>query len=233
MSPSPPPEQVLQTCLADSSYRGTFESHLTIEAADLAQRQRFQEVCGQLGVKCVLIELPQGATRSQPMTACHHHGDIARVLGEVDSLCRRLRAAGFALVRVKLEAVAANEGVPDSDEEASRFPPENYFEFHVKLCLSENADREALGICCDRHAARLSRNALKTEEDGRTERFVTMRVYGAGRRSAFARLEALERDLSAAGFAIVNRQREYTLFDSAERLDAGWIDGPPQPGGGS
>jgi hypothetical protein len=233
MYPASPPEQALQTCLAGSSYRGTFESHITIEAADLSQRQRFRDVCQQLGIKCVLIELPQGNTRSQPMTACHHHGDIARVLGEVDSLCRNLRAAGFSLVRVKLEAVAANEGVPDSDEEASRFPPENYFEFHVKLCLSENADLEAMRTCCDHHAARLSRNALKTEEGGCSERFVTMRVYGAGRRSAFVRLEALERDLSAAGFAIVNRQREYTLFDSAERLDAGWIDGPPQPGGGS
>jgi hypothetical protein len=72
----------------------------------------------------------------------------------------------------------------------------------------------------------LSRNALKTEQDGRCERFVTLRRYGVGRRSAFAGLEALERDLAAAGFAVGARQREYTIFDSAESLDAGWIDRP-------
>jgi hypothetical protein len=103
--------------LAGSSYRGTFESHITIEAADLAEREHFRSVCRQLGVKCVLIELPEGASRSQPMTACYHHGEIASVAEEVASHCRALRAAGFALVRIKLEAVASNEGVPDSDEE--------------------------------------------------------------------------------------------------------------------
>jgi hypothetical protein len=167
------------------------------------------------------------------MTVCYHHGEIGLVVEEVISQCRALRTAGFALARVKLEAVATNEGVPDTEEQAARAPAANYFEFHVKLLLPANADLEALRACCDRHNARLSRNALKTESDGRTERFVTLRLYGIGRRSAFTRLGALERDLSAAGFAIANRQREYTIFDSAERLDAGWIDPPAGAGAGS
>jgi hypothetical protein len=225
--PNPPnPEQALRMRLGHASLCGTFESHLTTEAADLPQRQRFQALCRQRGVKCVLIELPAGAVRSQPMTACYHHGAIAAVLDEVTALCQALRAEGFPLTRVKLEAVATNDGVPDSDEDAARFPPGNYFEFHVKLLLPAAADLETLEVCCARHGARLSRNAFKTEQDGRSERFVTLRLYGVGRRSAFARLDALEHDLAAAGYAIVNRQREYTIFDSAEHLDAGWIDSP-------
>jgi hypothetical protein len=226
------PEDALQPCLEQAPYEGAFESHVTVEAADLAARERFRGICDQLGVKCVLIELPEGATRSQPMTACYHHGAMASVLAEVEAICRELRGAGFVITRVKLEAVATNAGVPDSDEEAARLPRRNYFEFHVKLLLPPSADLAALRTCCDRHGARLSRNALKTEQDGRSERFVTMRVYGVGRRSAFARLEALERDLAAAGFVQVNRQREYTIFDSAEQVDAGWID-PPKTTEGS
>jgi hypothetical protein len=102
----------------------------------------------------------------------------------------------------------------------------NYFEFHVKLLLSADSDLDVLRACCERHGARLSRNAFKREEDGRSERFLTMRLYGIGRRSALAHLEALERELTRAGFVIVNRQKEYTIFDSAEGLDAGWIDAP-------
>jgi hypothetical protein len=233
MRPFLSPEQALRTSLAGSLHRGTFESHITVEAENAEQRERFQAVCRQLGVKCVLIELPQGATRSQPMTARYHHGAIDPVLDEVGAQCRALRDAGFALVRVKLEAVATNEGVPDTDEEAAHAPVANYFEFYVKLLLPADADSVALRNCCRRHGARLSRNALKTEADGRSERFITLRLYGVGRRTALARLEALETDLAAAGFVIANRQKEYTIFDSAQRLDAGWIDPPGAPGVGS
>jgi hypothetical protein len=225
-------EHELRVLLERAAYQGAFESHVTVEAADLAERQRFRGICDQLSVKCVLIELPEGATRSQPMTACYHHGEMGNVVNEVEAICRGLRAAGFPITRVKLEAVATNAGVPDGDDEAAQLPRGNYFEFHVKLLLPARADLAAVVACCDGHTARLSRNALKTEQDGRAERFVTLRVYGAGRRTAFARLEALERDLAAAGYPAVNRQREYTIFDSAEHIDAGWID-PPQTAEGS
>jgi hypothetical protein len=226
MAASVTPEQALRAHLAGTSGRGTFESHITTEVTDPAQAQRFRQLCQDIGVKCVLIELPEGVVRSQPMTACYHHGDIAEVIQDLERLCSAVRAAGFPLTRVKLEAVATNEGVPDLDEEAAHLPPGRYFEFHVKLLLSPDDDLETLRTCCARHTARLSRNALKSDRHGGSERFVTLRRYGVGRQAAFAALEALESDLQAAGFTIAHRQREYTLFDSAERLDAGWLDPP-------
>jgi hypothetical protein len=62
---------------------------------------------------------------------------------------------------------------------------------------------------CDRsHSAHLSRNALKVTKD-REERFVTLRYYHVGRRTAFSRLEACIDDL-AAGYSIISKQREYS-----------------------
>jgi hypothetical protein len=232
MSTPPTPQQRLHNHLGNSAYRGTFESHITTEVACTEEQQRFQVVCQQLGARCVVIELPNGVTHLQPMTVRYHHGAIGAVLDEVGALCRGVTAAGFAVARVKLEAIATAEGVPDTDEDAARLPAANYFEFHVKLLLSATADLAALRACCDRHTARLSRNALKMERDGRSERFVTLRHYGMGRRNACIRLEALERDLTTAGFTVINRQREYTIFDSAEHLDAGWIDPPRMAGAG-
>jgi hypothetical protein len=199
---------------------------LTTGAERPEQRQRFRELCQRLGVKCVLIELSAGHSPSQPMTACYHHGAIGAVLDEVASQCRALREAGFPLVRLKLEAVASAQGVPEGDDEAARLPRANYFEMHVKLSLPASMNLDPLRVLCERHGARLSRNAFKSEADGRSERFVTLRVYRAGRRTALDRLEALERDLIGAGFSVVHRQREYTIFDSAEILDAGWLDRP-------
>ena len=82
----------------------------------------------------MLIELARGVSPSQPMTASYHRGTLEEVLPEVEALHARLWEGGFPVVRVKLEAVAANPGVPVTDEEAAALP-DGYFEFHAKLRL--------------------------------------------------------------------------------------------------
>jgi hypothetical protein len=216
------PEDLMLERLNGRPGAGAFEAHVTVGPLDAAGQDRFRALCGELGVKCVVIELPEGTARSQPMTASYHHGELAGVLAEVSDVARRVRAGGFEVARVKLEAVAGNDGVPDTDAEAADFPPGNYFEFHVKLRLPADADLAPVRAVCDRHGARLSRNALKSGGDSQ-ERFVTLRVPVRGRRHAFGRLDELERDLAAGGFAIVHRLKEYSIFDSAAELDAGWI----------
>lgn len=229
---APHPEDAMLQALAGAAGHGTYEAHVTVAAGGTADRDRFRAACADLGVKAVLIELPDGEARSQPMTASFHRGDLADVAAEVAGVARRLRAAGFPVRRVKLEAVATNAGVPEADAEAAAAPPDRYFEFHVKLALPAGADLDRLRAVCDRFGARLSRNAFKTEADGRSERFATLRAYRVGRAAAFHRLDDLAEELTAAGYAVVNRQKEYSLFDSNARLDAGWIDGPADEAGG-
>src|SRR5436190_5078768 len=216
--------------LAGQTGSGTFEAHVTVRADDLDERQRFRAACDELGVKCVLIELPQGQTRSQPMTSTYHRGHLPAVVQEVAGLARALAERGFPVTRLKLEAVITNTGVPQTDDEARAFPPGNYFEFHVKVTLAPGADLEPLRALCKEHGAHLSANALKTEEDGRSERFVTLRVYGVGRDKAESTFEALVGRLVAAGYVLSNRLREYTIYDSNIAVDAGWIDPPPGVG---
>jgi hypothetical protein len=182
-----------------------------------------------LGVKCVLIELARGVSRSQPMTASYHRGDLPAVMEEIEALHERLWQGGFPVLRVKLEAVATNPGVPVTDDEAAAWP-EGYFEFHAKLRLPAGADLEPLRQLCDRHGAHLSRNDRKRDEDGGAERFVTLRVYRTGRERAAAAYEALLRDLAAAEFTVVSQQREFTIYDGRADLDAGWLGGPAQGG---
>ena len=218
------PEEQMLAALADTQNRGTFEGHVTTRATDDDARARFQAVFGELGVKPVLIDLPDGVEPSQPMTSSYHRGDVLRAAAELADLARRLRGRGFPVVRVKLEAVTTNDGVPESDTDPQ--PAERYFEFHVKLLLPAHPDEIALRAVCVRHAAKLSRNAFKTDRVGQQERFVTLRAYAVGRVTAEARLDLLLADLTAAGFAVANKQKEYALFDSHVRLDAGWIAVP-------
>lgn len=190
--------------------RGGFEAHLTV---DTDRRADFEALCGELGVDCVGIELRAGVHRAQPMTASHHRGELAAVIGEVEALHARIVAAGFTVVRTKLEAAAANEGVPPPDHPG-------YFEFHVKLRV-EPARLDELARIAQSCGGQLSRNDRRTGQ-----RFVTMRVYRATRVEAEAQLDALLAALELAGFDRAGIAREYTLYDSRIELDAGWLEPP-------
>jgi hypothetical protein len=189
--------------------RGSFEAHLTVEAESAERRAAFAAICAQLAVKCVLIELARGMHRSQPMTSSHHTGTLDEVMREVEVLRTRLEAS-FAVTRVKLEAEVTNDGVPVAAPGA----PGTYFEFHVKLAIGDDVD--ALRGLCLANGAHLSNNAAE-----RGARFVTMRVYEAGRDEARARFERLLELLSA--YEVLGTKAEFTVHDSRVELDAGWL----------
>lgn len=208
--------------LRGRSYGGVFEAHITIEALDPDELERFSSVCAELGVKPIHIVLPRGVTRFQPMTGSYHHGELGPVQAEVLELARRLVAAGFRVTRAKIEATGANRDIPRTDAEAAE-APKNYFEFHIKVRLPADAALEPLGALAEAHGAHLSRNARKQFDDGTSERFVTMRVYDAGKVSADQRFARLRERLLAAGHVLSEPIREYTVYDSNTSVDDGWL----------
>lgn len=198
---------------AQRAFRGTFEAHLTVEADSAERVAAFRSLCEELGVKCVLIELARGQSRSQPMTASYHRGALGDVTREIEQLHAALWDGGFPVVRVKVEAVVPASGL--SAEDVAAFP-DGYFEFHAKLRLPATTDLDALQAICVAHGAHLSRNDRKRDPRGAAERFVTLR----GDPVAFDRLVVA---LEAAGHAVVGTKRELTVYDGRLELDAGWL----------
>src|SRR5215475_15880529 len=90
-----------------------YESHVTVAAPDRETVARFGEVCRALGIETVLIELPEGRTPVQPMTATHHRGPFEAALAEAREIAARLSDAGFEVVRVKIEAVGRAPEAPE------------------------------------------------------------------------------------------------------------------------
>jgi hypothetical protein len=198
-------------------YGGAFEAHVTVRP-----REGFRAACDRLGVKCVMIELPAGDTRAQPMTASVHRGELPEVQREVHAIARGLVAEGFEVVRTKIEALPHNADIPATDEAATRSPA-NYFEYHLKLVVPEGGDLAAVAAACEPHGARLSRNAHKRRDDGSEERFVTLRVR-AGKQTCDAKFVALEVAVEQVpGVRVVKRITEYTVYDSDLAVDRGWL----------
>jgi hypothetical protein len=200
---------------------GAFEVHVTVRLG-AGETDRFRAACERLGVKCVLIELPEGEHAAQPMTASIHRGTLRAVKREAEALGGALGAGGFPVVRTKIEALARNAEIPDTDADAARFPA-GYFEFHVKLLVPSGGSLDPVRAACAPHGARLSRNASKRLPDGAEERFVTLRVPGVGRARAEERFAALEVALAPLGLPVISRVREYTVHDADLTLDRGWI----------
>lgn len=198
-------------------YRGHFEVHLTAAAGDA---DGFATWCRGRGLKCVRIVLARGATADQPMATWRRADTtLPAVRAEAERLAADATAAGFAVVRLKVEVDPGNADVPQKDAEAV---PGLYFESHVKLRLPTGAPSDGLLAACERHAAHLSRNAFR-EGGGWQERFVTLRGYGVGWATAAARLGDLLAALAAAGESVVEHEAEYCVYDSNLALDAGWL----------
>ncbi len=144
-----------------------------------------------------------------------------------------LASKGFEVVRRKVEAVATNEGVPQTREDAKSSPDDRYFEFHLlvdgKQGPISNEDVASLrGIARDMSTrlgvpVPLSYNALKPGQ-----RFLNLRARGVGLEDAMVHVRALEEQIGRGGvLGVVKVISEYICSDDNRALDNGWLEPLP------
>lgn len=179
---------------------------------------------GRHGLKYTRIVLDQGTSPDQPMLTGSGSGTLPEQLALSARRAGELRAAGFDLVRVKIEAAPWNRDIPRSAEEAAKLPDGCYFEHHVKLLLDGDAGVEAVRALGLRHAAHVSRNARRVRASGRHERFLTQRCRLTGHPEARRRLHALLADLEEAGHQVLETEEEFVVHDDNLSLDRGWAE---------
>lgn len=197
---------------------GYFEAHVTVKPCDL---QRFAATCERLGVKCLHIVMPPSTAQAeQPMTGSYHLGTLSEVRAQVLELARALVGDGFEVTRMKIEATGRAFGAPESDTEASSLPNDVYFEHHATVLLPSGFDESTLVARCRTAGGYVSKNLRKSGH----ERFVTVRSYQVGRITAEQRFERVMNEVRELGLTIKNRAREFTVFDSAPSIDAGWME---------
>lgn len=202
-------------------YQGNFEVHLTVAGYGDAI---VEALCRRFGWKFVHIKLSRGSHTDQPMVTWSRNNTVlSLVLEEANHHANVISDIGIHVFRVKIEADPNNCDVPCDDAEAARQPKQNYFEHHIKLRRRAGDDLSDLTTLCEQHAAHLSRNARRKTIDGTEERFVTARAYGVGRTTSIERLNQLTEALTSHGEQIIEVESEYTVYDSALRLDAGWL----------
>ncbi|MFE3900551.1 hypothetical protein ACFXPY_09320 [Streptomyces sp. NPDC059153] len=216
----------------EAEFEGEFETHLTVrldprpgtcgaEADESARLERWAE---RHGLKLTRILLDRGAVPDQPMLTEQGRGSLTGRRSAARLRSAELNAAGFSVVRVKIEAAPWNEDIPRTADEAAALSPVCHFEHHIKLTLSGEPELAVARAVAERHSAHLSRNARRAVQEGRHERFVTQRCRAVGRPQARARLDALLGALGAAGLEVLEVEEEFVVHDDHPAVDAGWID---------
>ena len=207
------------------NFEGEFETHLTVACTPGHDTSALRAWGAARGLKCTHIVLARGTSASQPMLTRQGRGNLPGELAEANAIAAELSTAGFEVTRIKIEASPFNRDVPrDDDADGAAQSPDCYFEHHVKLLLDSPADIDRVTAIARDHAAHVSRNALRTRNDGREERFVTQRCFRVGRDTANRRMQRLVDALRTGGYHVLESEAEFVVYDGNRSLDNGWLD---------
>lgn len=218
---------------------GTFEVHIFVEPLDPSEAviDAFRAACqaAPIPMKALWLKLDYVGRGfiGVPQTSRYVEGDLAtaRAAAAVDMAV--LRAAGFTILREKIEAMAPNAGVPKSAIEATRSPADRYFEFHVLIEGRDGPltpdDMVRLRALSQEFSARLgvpvplSYNALRP-----AQRFLNLRSRGVGLDEAMEPVLAVQRAIAEGSALEVKKViAEYICFDSNRAVDNGWVEPAP------
>jgi hypothetical protein len=73
------------------------------------------------------------------MSSRYVRGEMDHIWKETWKDARFIAQKGWDVIRVKIEAVASIEGIPQTEEEARKLPEKSYFEFHMVFCNKDDS----------------------------------------------------------------------------------------------
>jgi hypothetical protein len=211
---------------------GVFEIHVFVEPLDPPDDrvEAFRAACtgAAAPMKALLLELDYvgkgfvGVLQSSR----YIQGDVSAAREAAATDAEVLRAAGFTVIREKVEALATNPGVPG---DATQSPADRYFEFHLLIDgkhgpLSED-DMRGLRALSTEFAVKLERpvplsyNALKP-----SQRFLNLRARGCGLAEAMRPVDELAHAIASRELIVKKTIAEYICFDSNRAVDNGWLE---------
>jgi hypothetical protein len=139
-----------------------------------------------------------------------------------------LRAAGFEVIREKVEALASCDGVP-RDAEARRSPGDRYFEFHVLVDGRGGRSMTRRGVAARGRggvlaAARDAGAAVLQRAQAGAAVFKPAGAGGRAGRGDGAGARARPEIAAMDGLVVKKVIAEYICFDSNRAVDNGWLE---------
>ncbi|MCO7223188.1 hypothetical protein [Pleionea sp. CnH1-48] len=204
-------------------YPGGYEYHLTVKISEKQPLHEFEQFCEQHNIKAIVIYLDGGKTPHQPMAGRVIRCTPDEAFEEITKTAKAMQQAGFALIRVKVEAGVNNLNIPQQDSDASGLSDSCYFEHHIKVALPDSYPLSDLRQSMKALDVHVSYNAFRKLNE-HSEYFLTQRLYGVGKLTATTRLDLLLQRLKELEVKVIKSIQEFNIYDSKQELDDGWME---------
>lgn len=197
--------------------KGLHEIHITVDPRDLFGLRMY---CLDNKIKPILAVSEYGECPIQAMISKFKNGTGDEVIVKAHEMAKEMTEYwGIRVTRIKIESMMHNEGVPT--EENAECTDENYFEFHLKVEVTDKSEWNQLAVVCREKGAHLSFNAFKKE----TIPLITLRIPGScGMKKAVDSKDVLMDHIKIKGFFSNSAiQSEFSIYDTNIALDNGWL----------
>lgn len=206
------------------SYPVPYEIHITVSLDKETDSSRFQEVCKEIGVKPILLDLllGPGEVIKDIMTSSVIMSDNRGAFNEMKRISTTLAKNGFPVVREKIETIPWHPAAPSRLHQNPKMPPNCYFESHLNvLCTPEK--EEALGRIAKVFKAHKSKNTFKRFSDGSFTMMVTYRDKNCVFEDFRVHLDELKAALVKENFAVAKEIVEFSVYDTKVSHNSAWI----------
>lgn len=203
-----------------------YEFHVTIEADQELDLDKFQTACGQLGVKPIVLDLGDSNTKlTDVMTSSTEMlDDDQSAFESLNRIGDGLAEDGFSVVRRKIETAPWHPASPQIT--GDQMPDGSYFEAHFAVStptdLIDDLRDHVTGASPELH---LSRNMFKRAKDGRAIIMATLRDYDTVYSDFGAAVEDIAARLDDGTYLLAkNPITEFALYDSNTHHDDTWMN---------
>lgn len=220
--------------LVPRTIKGTFEAHVTFDCTHDTEKiiERLKNACENTKYKIIFIDLNTNNAKAklqQLMTSSYYCGEYPSIVKDIEEEVYK-HFKDFNIIRLKIESLASNDGVPESNSDKLLFwdSKTNYFEFHYKVLVKDHSPTRHIGKLrklCESNRKfhlHLSRNAFKHLDENNAQYMITMRLFDVGREKAFENNKEIIEYLTNNKFPPIKVVREFIVYDSYIELDNGW-----------
>ena len=220
--------------LVPTTVKGTFEAHITFDCSNEPEKfiERLKKTCENSKYKIIFINLNTKGNEEklqQLMTSSYHCGEYPMIVKQIEEEASK-HFHEFPIIRIKIESLGSNPGLPESDVEKRLFwdADNTYFEFHYKILVENNGTNiklnELRNICQNHqgHPLHLSHNAFQKVDETNFHYMITLRLFEMGRKNAFEYHEQIISYLTEKKFPPLKTVREFVVYDSHIALDQQW-----------
>lgn len=201
-----------------------FEIHVTISNKEGINIDQYKADCKQIGVKPILLALQDkdgSKVMDDVMTSSNVFGHNGDAMVEMERITAELKAAGYTVVRQKIESSYWHPKAPFERDTSIQMPKGCYFECHLNLVCCDDI-LEQVSASAKLHDCHLSKNAFKSFEDGSYILMLTVRSYEGVYEDFEARMTSIKADLVDKGIKWEKEIVEFSVYDTKVAHDNLW-----------